>query len=255
MKRKFISVLLSISMCLTMVSPAGATSFSSEKETDAAVMAAGEESGFDAGSVQEETTEDVSDIFSAGEEEVPDSNAGEDGFQDTVVQEKPAEQEEFLPGVMEEEIPQAEAGEAILVDAQDWEKDGEHFKLRRKVSTVQKQAAVSAQEEIPVDAVEDGEAAFLSGEEIPAADNAEGMEAGEVLDTEAAPQPEMPDGTEEIPDAEPQEQPQAEDNSQTGDNSQTEEVPPAQTTSGYYTEADGILCISTEYKNTVHNGY
>lgn len=255
MKRKFISVLLSISMCLTMVSPAGATSFSSEKETDAAVMAAGEESGFDAGSVQEETTEDVSDIFSAGEEDVSDSNAGEDGFQDTVVQEKPAEQEEFLPGVMEEEVPQAEAGEAILVDAQDWEKDGEHFKLRKTVSTVQKQAAVSAQEEIPVDAVEDGEAAFLSGEEIPAADNAEGMEAGEVLDTEAAPEMEMPDGTEEIPDAEPQEQPQAEDNSQTGDNSQTEEVPPAQTTSGYYTEADGILCISTEYKNTVHNGY
>ena len=74
-----------------------------------------------------------------------------------------------------------------------------------------------------MDVAEDGETAFLSGEEILEADNAEGMDAGEVPETETAPQP--------------------------------EEVPPAQATSDYYTEADGILCISTEYKNTVHNGY
>ncbi len=43
MKRKLISVLLSISMCLTMVSPAGAASFGSEKETGSSLMEEGEE--------------------------------------------------------------------------------------------------------------------------------------------------------------------------------------------------------------------
>ena len=215
MKRKLISVLLSISMCLTMVSPAGAASFGSEKETGSSLMEEGEETEFGTDSAQEESAEDVSDIFSSGED-VPESNVGEEGFQDTAVQDKPAEEEEFLPGVMEEEIPLAEAGDAILVDAQAWEKDGEHFKLRKAVSSEQKQEEISAQEEIPLDVAEDGETAFLSGEEILEADNAEGMDAGEVPETETAPQP--------------------------------EEVPPAQATSDYYTEADGILCISTEYK-------
>lgn len=246
MKRKLISVLLSISMCLTMISPAGAASFGSAEETDTAVMDAGAEVEFDAGSTQTEEENGASDIFSAGEEENPDASLEEE-FQDEAVPDEQEKPEEFLPGVTEEEVPDAETGDTILADAEDWEKDGEHFKLRKTAVSVQKNAAEPAKEEntaedIVTETAENAEAAFTSEEEGAAA------EASQAEEGETDPQT-------EIPETEPTPEPEAEEKPQTDDDAQTEELPPAETTSGYYTEADGILCISTEYKNTVHKGY
>lgn len=232
MKKKIISVLLSVSMCLTMVSAAGAASFDSGDTEAMAVMAVDEEPNFGVGTVEDDESSDQDfDIFSAGEEEISEEDYEDGGFGDIVIDET-IDDNGFIADAAGEDIPAAEAGEKILVMADDWEKEGEYFKLRKSAAKMAQ--GIPAAEGVPV--TEQAEDASMVGEENNlAAETVEMAETGEIPETEDDP------AVPEIPEIE--------------DDPETNNVPSAEVSSAYYTEADGIVRIATEYNGIVHDGY
>lgn len=224
MKKKLVSIILSTTMCLSMVVPTGAASFDLAEGMEDAVLVQNTDVSF----AVEEGIRAEADIFSDGMteeapaeipdevpgEELPDTEA-EDPFVEEVPEELPEEpvvEDGFTAGIAEETKDVTTEG-ATIVSAEDWEQEGEKFRLRKASAKTAEADAAAA--EMAVVESEEGEAAFLS-------------EVGDVQSTEIK---------QEVPVTE------------------EEEAPEAEAPAGYYSEEDGILHIATEYKGSTHAGY
>lgn len=230
MKKKLVAVVLSVTMCLATVLEAGAAAFGSPDSIDAAVQNA--ETDYYAEAEEEIPGEPDADIFSSGEED-----SVTDVITDEIPEEVPGEEPDtsepddvFSAGADTDSAETLVEAGAIVVSAEDWEPAGEGYKLRRAVVPAAETATVETVEEMPDAETETGFSVaemLTDSEEVSAADAAESTDVPtEEQTSEEKPQPE-----------------------------ESTEAPEASAVSEYYTESDGILLISTVYKDTKHTGY
>ena len=294
MKKRLVAVMLSLFMCTSMVSEAGAAAFTSPDaetvgtETAGAVAAETETTEVPEETVQTEDSEEnpVSD-FSSGDtqddtQDVSDAVSEEDVFSagadentDASVVTAPAETKtaDSIPAT-------ADAEGAIVVKAEDWEQTENGFRLRR-VQTAQNETENAQNEELPAvqenttaentedfGTAEEDETGAMEQETAdmsePVADAASDTDNVQNVDTENTDNVQNTDLIQDADTVEDTDQePTADVVPDTDTVSDADSVNNADVVSDtdneiaktYYTAADGILKISTEYKGEVHTGY
>ena len=240
MKRRLVAVTLSLVMTMATVSEAGAAAFTSPDETvvQATLQTETDETENTEDVSEQPTAESEEDIFSSGDDTtgILSQNDTEDIFSAGT---------DGSADVQQDQIPAAtdtidEAG-AVAVKAEDWVSTENGFKLRKPAAD-QTVAGDTQTVDVPVSDITD------PAEELPA--DAAVMSDTEVIigtgeetaDTEAA-----------ASDADV-----AGDTVDAADTSSSDTVgaDSADTADAeFYTAADGIVKISTEYKGEVHTGY
>lgn len=243
MKKRLVAVMLSLFMCTATVSEAGAATFTSP-DVEAAGTAVQEENA-ESGNTQENPTGD----FSSGEtddsvQDLPDGNAGEDVFNagtdettDSSVVSAPTEKADTdaVPAVT------VDAEGTISVKAEDWVQTAEGFKLRKAQSSTEDTQIPAAEQ----NAENNNDADVSEVDGVAAATDMTSGSAGEISDqTEEDSQ-----NTDPVQEIEVVQDAQADQN--------TDADIPAEKSAdeSYYSAEDGILKISTEYKNEIHTGY
>ena len=229
MKRRLVAVTLSLVMTVATVSEAGAATFTSPDGNSVVAVQAETETDtepVDAQSDPEASSEE--DIFSAGDEttDVPSQDQTEDVFS---AGSDVTSQPEETPSVTTDTT---DSSDAVVVKAEDWVNTENGFKLRKPAKT---QTTVSST------ASEDASASYTDC-----------GQSAEVVQGETE---ELSQDTAEM-DADGTETP---DNTDAVNVSDTEPASTADTTDvtadEFYSAADGIVKVSTEYKGETHTGY
>ena len=229
MKRRLVAVTLSLVMTMATVSEAGAATFTSPDGNSVVAVQAETETDtepVDAQSDPEASSEE--DIFSAGDEttDVPSQDQTEDVFS---AGNDVTSQPEETPSVTTDTT---DSSDAVVVKAEDWVNTENGFKLRKPAQT---QTTVSGT------ASEDASASYTDC-----------GQSAEVVQGETE---ELSQDTAEM-DADGTETP---DNTDAVNVSDTEPASTADTTDvtadEFYSAADGIVKVSTEYKGETHTGY
>ena len=229
MKRRLVAVTLSLVMTMATVSEAGAATFTSPDGNSVVAVQAETETDtepVDAQSDPEASSEE--DIFSAGDEttDVPSQDQTEDVFS---AGSDVTSQPEETPSVTTDTT---DSSDAVVVKAEDWVNTENGFKLRKPAKT---QTTVSST------ASEDASASYTDC-----------GQSAEVVQGETE---ELSQDTAEM-DADGTETP---DNTDAVNVSDTEPASTADTTDvtadEFYSAADGIVKVSTEYKGETHTGY
>lgn len=232
MKRKLVAVTLSLVMCLATVSEAGAAAFTSPDESAAVqtvqtTVENTEQTESDAKQCQSSDTEsDAEDIFSSGDEtsDVPAQEQTEDvfsaGTDDAVTQ--PAE----IPDVTVD----TDTSDAVAVKAEDWVSTENGFKLRKPVKDSQTETEETQ-----------SSAAFAGSDNMAEETNA--SVAMDIVDADVnTVDTDMSDTTDAV---------LADVTVADG----TDAASAATVEEEFFTAADGIVKISTEYKGEIHTGY
>ena len=231
MKRRLVAVTLSLVMTMATVSEAGAATFTSPDGNSVVAVQAETETETDTETVDAQSDPEASseeDIFSAGDEttDVPSQDQTEDVFSagsDVI------SQPEETPSVTTDTT---DSSDAVVVKAEDWVNTENGFKLRKPAKT---QTTVSST------ASEDASASYTDC-----------GQSAEVVQGETE---ELSQDTAEM-DADGTETP---DNTDSVNVSDTEPASTADTTDvtadEFYSAADGIVKVSTEYKGETHTGY
>ena len=231
MKRRLVAVTLSLVMTMATVSEAGAATFTSPDGNSVVAVQAETETETDTETVDAQSDPEASseeDIFSAGDEttDVPSQDQTEDVFSagsDVI------SQPEETPSVTTDTT---DSSDAVVVKAEDWVNTENGFKLRKPAKT---QTTVSST------ASEDASASYTDC-----------GQSAEVVQGETE---ELSQDTAEM-DADGTETP---DNTDAVNVSDTEPASTADTTDvtadEFYSAADGIVKVSTEYKGETHTGY
>lgn len=237
MKRRLVAVTLSLVMTMATVSEAGAATFTSPDESAAVTQVT--ETDTEDVSVAEESSEtdtdsDEVDIFSSGDDtaDVPAQDQTDDIFTAGTDAAATAQQDQ-TPAVT---TGTTDAEGAVVVKAEDWVSTEAGFKLRKSAQT-QDAANTDGEDMAPTDR-------DTSADEVQnVADVLSQGDADVIVDNA--------DATADQVDAA-----DAADADTTVDTADDSTVEPAATTeTEFYTEADGIVKISTEYKGTAHTGY
>lgn len=221
MKRRLVAVMLSLIMTMATVSEAGAAAFTSP-ETESAAVGQTAETEEDAEPVSEPETVLSGDSFSDGEDttDAASTEPEEDTFSAGTDTPAASVQVTVTPAAT------ADTEGAVTVTAEDWISTENGFKLRRQA--------------------ENTDAANTKGTDTPADDS---QNATEVLAEETESEPE--DIADSAESAENVTEPDADASSDT-DTADAAET--TVTDSEFYTAADGIVKVSTEYKGAVHTG-
>ena len=259
MKRKFIAVMLSLSMCVAPVCEAGAADFcapeegdsvvDSEEMNDSAVEDAVASQGTETEAVTGVDAENLS-AFSDGETDLTDG----DSFSAT----------EEIPFSSGEDVAEEnqtavtvlpDANGTVRATAEDWVKVGSRFKLKKESVPVATPTPIPTPvpENPDTGNQEAGQTADISGEgmtEEPVEtgkesdDQTEAAEASMEVIADISSDTENSDGTltqeGEIPVL---------------DEEQASQAQAGEYTDTYYTSADGIVRVTTTYKNKKHTGY
>ena len=224
MKRRLVAVTLSLIMTMATVSEAGAAVFTSP---DTASAVATQTDGTDAEEVNvtEETSETESDAFSDGDDgtEVPSQEQTDDVFTagtDTAA---------ALPDETPSTADTTDATGAVVVKAEDWVSTENGFKLRKPAknqdteNTDDQKASTAAPPDEEMPSETDG----FTGDQTESSETA-AAETDTTAVTAEVTATETPAAT-------------------------TDTV--SVTNEEFYTAADGIVKISTEYKGETHTGY
>lgn len=304
MKKRLVAVMLSLFMCTSMVSEAGAAAFTSPDAAVADVNENTESADTESSALEVADNENTGAVeenpvsdFSSGSEEDNISDAADNSVQDDSQADcfsSGSDDSVSVSDTAEEktaaaQIPAVSADGAVIVKAEDWIQTEAGFKLKKvnenvpaakeseekntadtdgkeitgengtsqNVATDAQGAENSTETEVPTDAAFSEEAEQISD---PVNDNKvkadtkivsnidAGSDADVISDTETASDITIVADTDSADDTDI-----ASDASQSTDDAS--DVADSETAETYYTAADGIVKISTEYKNEVHTGY
>ena len=261
MKKRLVAVTLGVILSLSTVGEAGASVFSSPEDTAASQdeIAGSEAAESETDSAETADTSEVQpedsgaeDLFSAGEyagtsdaEPQDSSSAFSSGEDET----QPAAVSQITDAVPAE---QQDDSDAVSVKAEDWIREDDHFKLRKPV----KKDSADTSDAAPADTVQTedqtGEV-VLTDSDTDETDNADSTDPtqADAADTEIL--------TAEDPDyedtADTTEDPVLDVSDDSADGDANASTDPADNTDSFYTAADGLVKISTEYKEQVHTGW
>ena len=306
MKKRLVAVILSLFMCTSMVSEAGAAAFTSpdaavsdvETDTESIVTENTEESTDDVEAGDE--TEDLVSDFSSGAEEDNISDAADSNVQDNAqadcfssgADDSAAVSDAAQKAASVQQVPVVSADGAVVVKAEDWVQTENGFKLKKA-----KEVVPAAKEAENKDASDTDEQEEKTADEVFRDDPEDVQEpendADTVADAEQQPEDSLDynvtaqdmdaaSGTDVTPDIDADVVSVADtvsdadvtadtnatadvntdtttDTDTTIDTSQnaddTQNTADSENAENYYTAADGIVKISTEYKDEVHTGY
>lgn len=239
MKRRLVAVTLSLVMTMATVSEAGAAAFTSPDRDSAVVQTTDAEAV-----VEQPDTETVSgedDIFSAGDE-ISDGIAdvsSQDSTEDTFSAGTNATegQQDETPAVI---TNTTDTTDAVLVKAEDWVSTEDGFKLRKPVNAQNVAANAASETE------KDNASSADCGQPLEDMQDDKHDTEGNVGESDVA------DDESEL-EAEPISTVNVDADSVTGPATTADQTVTAD--AEFYTETDGIVKISTEYKGEVHTGY
>ena len=261
MKKRLVAVTLGVILSLSTVGEAGASVFSSPEDTAASQdeIAGSEAAESETDSAETADTSEVQpedsgaeDLFSAGEyagtsdaEPQDSSSAFSSGEDET----QPAAVSQITDAVPAE---QQDDSDAVSVKAEDWIREDDHFKLRKPV----KKDSADTSDAAPADTVQTedqtGEV-VLTDSDTDETDNADSTDPtqADAADTEilTAEDPDYEDA------ADTTEDPVLDVSDDSADGDANASTDPADNTDSFYTAADGLVKISTEYKEQVHTGW
>lgn len=261
MKKRLVAVTLGVILSLSTVGEAGASVFSSPEDTAASQdeIAGSEAAESETDSAETADTSEVQpedsgaeDLFSAGEyagtsdaEPQDSSSAFSSGEDET----QPAAVSQITDAVPAE---QQDDSDAVSVKAEDWIREDDHFKLRKPV----KRDSADTSDAAPADTVQTedqtGEVG-LTDSDTDETDNADSTDPtqADAADTEilTAEDPDYEDA------ADTTEDPVLDVSDDSADGDANASTDPADNTDSFYTAADGLVKISTEYKEQVHTGW
>ena len=244
MKRRVVAVTLSLIMTMATVSEAGAAVFTSPDGDDNVIVQQSEE----VNDTEQQETEVTEDIFTSGEEQTAPQDQTEDVFSATADgTETPASAQ--ITSATSEAVT-ADASGALVVNAEDWIREGNEFKLQKHQKTApiaNEQQAGNADSENKADVSEEGT-------ENAASANTEITDADVILDTANASDTDVAEDTISASDADV-----VTDTANAADTANTADTTlPDTDASGkddFYTVMDGIIKINTVYKGESHTGY
>lgn len=244
MKRRVVAVTLSLIMTMATVSEAGAAVFTSPDGDDNVIVQQSEE----VNDTEQQETEVTEDIFTSGEEQTAPQDQTEDVFSATADgTETPASAQ--ITSATSEAVT-ADASGALVVNAEDWIREGNEFKLQKHQKTApaaNEQQAGNADSENKADVSEEGT-------ENAASANTEITDADVILDTANASDTDVAEDTTSASDADV-----VTDTANAADTANTADTTlPDTDASGkddFYTVMDGIIKINTVYKGESHTGY
>ena len=306
MKKRLVAVILSLFMCTSMVSEAGAAAFTSpdaavsdvETDTESIVTENTEESTDDVEAGDE--TEDLVSDFSSGAEEDNISDAADSNVQDNAqadcfssgADDSAAVSDAAQKAASVQQVPVVSADGAVVVKAEDWVQTENGFKLKKAKEVVpaakeaenkdasdtdgqEEKTADEAFRDDPEDVQEpENDADTVADAEQQPADSldynvtAQDMDAASGTDVTPDIDADVVSVADTVSDADVTADTNATvdvntdtttDTDTTIDTSQnaddTQNTADSENAENYYTAADGIVKISTEYKDEVHTGY
>ena len=306
MKKRLVAVILSLFMCTSMVSEAGAAAFTSpdaavsdvETDTESIVTENTEESTDDVEAGDE--TEDLVSDFSSGAEEDNISDAADSNVQDNAqadcfssgADDSAAVSDAAQKAASVQQVPVVSADGAVVVKAEDWVQTENGFKLKKAKEVVpaakeaenkdasdtdgqEEKTADEAFRDDPEDVQEpENDADTVADAEQQPADSldynvtAQDMDAASGTDVTTDIDADVVSVADTVSDADVTADTNATadvntdtttDTDTTIDTSQnaddTQNTADSENAENYYTAADGIVKISTEYKDEVHTGY
>ena len=306
MKKRLVAVILSLFMCTSMVSEAGAAAFTSpdaavsdvETDTESIVTENTEESTDDVEAGDE--TEDLVSDFSSGAEEDNISDAADSNVQDNAqadcfssgADDSAAVSDAAQKAASVQQVPVVSADGAVVVKAEDWVQTENGFKLKKAKEFVQgvkeaenkdasdtdgqeEKTADEAFRDDPEDVQEpENDADTVADAEQQPADSldynvtAQDMDAASGTDVTPDIDADVVSVADTVSDADVTADTNATadvntdtttDTDTTIDTSQnaddTQNTADSENAENYYTAADGIVKISTEYKDEIHTGY
>ena len=306
MKKRLVAVILSLFMCTSMVSEAGAAAFTSpdaavsdvETDTESIVTENTEESTDDVEAGDE--TEDLVSDFSSGAEEDNISDAADSNVQDNAqadcfssgADDSTAVSDAAQKAASVQQVPVVSADGAVVVKAEDWVQTENGFKLKKAKEVVpaakeaenkdasdtdgqEEKTADEAFRDDPEDVQEpENDADTVADAEQQPADSldynvtAQDMDAASGTDVTPDIDADVVSVADTVSDADVTADTNATadvntdtttDTDTTIDTSQnaddTQNTADSENAENYYTAADGIVKISTEYKDEVHTGY
>lgn len=228
MKRRLIAVTLSLVMTMATVSETGAAAFISPDEAAVQVTAQTTETveAEDAAEQQETVADSEEDIFSSGEENTDMSfqDEADDAFSSGTAGESDRQQEQ-IPTVATDT---ADTEGAVAVKAEDWISTENGFKLRKPVKDQNTDENNQNVDDVDNDETTDEPQSEPDAAVLNDTDAADGTDDG-MSDTSAIADAAVTDTT-DVTSADAEE-------------------------AEFFTAADGIIKISTEYKGEFHTGY
>ena len=228
MKRRLIAVTLSLVMTMATVSETGAAAFTSPDEAAVQVTAQTTETveAEDAAEQQETVADSEEDIFSSGEENTDMSfqDEADDAFSSGTAGESDRQQEQ-IPTVATDT---ADTEGAVAVKAEDWISTENGFKLRKPVKDQNTDENNQNVDDVDNDETTDEPQSEPDAAVLNDTDAADGTDDG-MSDTSAIADAAVTDTT-DVTSADAEE-------------------------AEFFTAADGIIKISTEYKGEFHTGY
>lgn len=269
MKRKFIAVMLSLSMCMAPVCEAGAADFCAPEEGDSAV---GSEAGsFDAVADTGETEDSAAETDAGSEVSDPENtSAFSDGETDSTDENSSVQEVEDPFSSGEDGSAQEQTAVTALPDAtgtvkatsEDWVKVGSRFKLKKATvpavtPTPTPDVTPTSAPENPVpDNPEAGQPAENSEDQAEELANVELTEGTDVQTTAAEGQTAVETVADTLTDTQDAEAFQSQDEEiPVLDEEQAAQGQTGEYIDTYYTSADGIVKVTTTYKGKKHTGY